>query len=282
MAASTSGGALLLTAGDDLTIPAGVTVDASGALHLVSDDASPATPAAGTGGISVGANAALSGAGAIRLYAATRADNSIAGTATFNGSAFTAGTMFVATDREQWGVYSPDGTATAPFTFFYKDPAPPAADPGPVTPAPTAPSVPEAPVPPPAPVAGRLVALRPAASSGPVALPFRVSGPGVLEVLVVHGRAGRLAPRTIDVPPGFVALARASVTTTGEGVVEIPFRLSKRARALLRRNRGRLGVAVVAVFTPAGGTPRWVTGFYTFRQTARGGRLRLTGLRPAA
>jgi hypothetical protein len=27
----------------------------------------------------------------------------------------------VPSDREQWGVYSPAGTATAPFTFFYKD-----------------------------------------------------------------------------------------------------------------------------------------------------------------
>jgi len=51
----------------------------------------------------------------------SRADNSIAGNAIFNGSSFTPGTIFVDSARERWGVYSPAGTATAPFTFFYKN-----------------------------------------------------------------------------------------------------------------------------------------------------------------
>jgi Ca2+-binding RTX toxin-like protein len=126
---SSSGGGLTTTVGDDLSVPAGETIAATGALRLVADNDNPAPPAIGTGGITVGSGAALTGSGAIRLYAARRGDNSIAGTATFNGSTFSPGTLFAHSARERWGVYSPGGTATAPFTFFYKDadPTPPRA-----------------------------------------------------------------------------------------------------------------------------------------------------------
>jgi trimeric autotransporter adhesin len=118
---STSGGSLTATADGDLAVPASATVAATGALQLVADDANATPPAIGDGGVAVGANAALTGAGAVRLYGSRRAENSIAGNATFNGAAFAPGTIFVDTAREQWAVYSPAGTATAPFTFFYKD-----------------------------------------------------------------------------------------------------------------------------------------------------------------
>jgi Ca2+-binding RTX toxin-like protein len=121
LTSSSSGGALTTTADDDLTVLAGETVAATGALRLVADNGNPAPPAIGTGGITVGANAALAGSGAIRLYAARRSDNSIAGTATFNGAAFSPGTLHAHSAREQWNTYSPGGAATAPFTFFYKD-----------------------------------------------------------------------------------------------------------------------------------------------------------------
>src|SRR4029453_14202533 len=52
---------------------------------------------------------------------ARRADNAIDASATFNGATFTPGTLFVPTNRERWGIYASGGTATAPFTFFYKD-----------------------------------------------------------------------------------------------------------------------------------------------------------------
>jgi hypothetical protein len=118
---SDSDGALTATAGDDLAVSAGATIAAIGVLRLVSDHANPSAPSMGTGGITAGAGSALSGAGAIRLYGARRADNSIDPTATFNGSPFNPGTIFVNSAREQWGVYSPAGIATAPFTFFYKN-----------------------------------------------------------------------------------------------------------------------------------------------------------------
>ncbi|MEX2194137.1 MAG: hypothetical protein WD844_02535 [Thermoleophilaceae bacterium] len=121
LADSTSGGALTAWAGDDLTVTGGETVAATGALRLVADNQSPAAPAIGTGGITVGTNAVLTGTGAVLLYAARRGDNAIDPTATFNASTFTPGPLFVPSAREQWGVYSPGGTATAPFTFFYKD-----------------------------------------------------------------------------------------------------------------------------------------------------------------
>ena len=118
---SSSGGALTVVADDDLTVPAGETIAATGELRLVADDANPASPAIGTGGISAGSNAALSGSGAIRMYGARRGDNAIAGTATFNGSTFSPGTLYAHSARERWGVYSPGGSASSPFTFFYKD-----------------------------------------------------------------------------------------------------------------------------------------------------------------
>ena len=118
---SSSGGGLTTIAGDDLAVPAEETIVATGALRLVADNNNPTAPAIGTGGITVGSNAALTGSGAIRLYAARRADNSIPGSATFNGATFSPGTLFAHSARERWGVYSPNGTAAAPFTFFYKD-----------------------------------------------------------------------------------------------------------------------------------------------------------------
>jgi Repeats of unknown function (DUF5649)/RTX calcium-binding nonapeptide repeat (4 copies) len=118
---SSAGGALTTTAGDDLTVPAGETVAATGELRLVADNGNPNAPAIGTGGITLGSGAALTGSGAIRLYAARRGDNSIAFNATINGSTFSPGTLFDHSARERWGVYAPGGTATTPFTFFYKD-----------------------------------------------------------------------------------------------------------------------------------------------------------------
>jgi hypothetical protein len=118
---SSGGGAVTAVADDDLTVPAGATIAATGTLRLVADNANPATPAIGTGGIAVGAGAALTGGGAIRMYAARRGDNSIGASATFNGSDFSPGTRFKQSARERWGVYSPDGQAAAPFTFFYKE-----------------------------------------------------------------------------------------------------------------------------------------------------------------
>ncbi len=118
---STTDGPFTVTAGDDLAVPVGASVQATGALRLIADNVNPAAPGIGTGGITVGAGAALSGGDPIRLYAARRGDNSIAANATFNGATFTPGTIFVDSAREQWGFYSPAGSSTAPFTFFYKD-----------------------------------------------------------------------------------------------------------------------------------------------------------------
>ena len=121
LGSSTTGGPFTVTAGDDIAVPGGASVQATGALRLIADNVNPAAPGIGTGGITVGAGAALSGGDPIRLYAARRGDNSIAANATFNGATFTPGTIFVDSAREQWGFYSPAGNSTAPFTFFYKD-----------------------------------------------------------------------------------------------------------------------------------------------------------------
>jgi hypothetical protein len=121
LADSTSGGALTARAADDLTVDPAQTIAATGALRLVADNQSPAAPGIGTGGLTIGAGSALTGAGAIQLYGAHRADNTVNPSATFNGATFTPGTLFAPSATERWGVYAPGGTATAPFTFFYKD-----------------------------------------------------------------------------------------------------------------------------------------------------------------
>ena len=117
---SSSAGALTVIAGGDLTVPAAKTVGATGDLVLIADNQNPTFPAIGSGGLTVGAGAALTGTN-VRLYAAHRADNTIDPSATFNGATFTPGTLFVPSNRERWGVYASGGSATAPFTFFYKD-----------------------------------------------------------------------------------------------------------------------------------------------------------------
>jgi hypothetical protein len=118
---SSSGGGLTARAGGDLIVPNGKTINAAGLLRLIADNQNATPPAIGSGGITVGSGAKLSGAGAIQLYGAHRSDNSIAANATFNGATFTPGDLFAPSDRERWGVYAPGGTATTPFTFFYKD-----------------------------------------------------------------------------------------------------------------------------------------------------------------
>jgi hypothetical protein len=133
---SSVAGNISIRAGDDLAVSAGDTLASVGAITLIADNQNATPPAIGTGGIAAGANSALTGAGAIRLYGATRADNSIAANATFNGSTFTPGPIFIPSAREQWGIYASGGTATAPFTFFYKDNGTPTPDPTP-TPTPT-------------------------------------------------------------------------------------------------------------------------------------------------
>ena len=118
LGSSSSGGGLTAQAADDLALSG--TINATGPLMLVAD-AQNASPAIGSGGVSIAGGTALTGSGAVRLYGAHQADNSVAANATINGSTFTQGAHFVPSAREQYGVFTPGGTATAPFTFFYKE-----------------------------------------------------------------------------------------------------------------------------------------------------------------
>ena len=122
LAGSTSGGPLTATADDDLAVPGAASIAATGALRLVADDANPAAPAIGAGGITVGRErrpyrcAARSGSTG-RGAATTRSRRTPPSTARPSPRDRSSSNSA----REQWGVYSPAGTATAPFTFFYKD-----------------------------------------------------------------------------------------------------------------------------------------------------------------
>lgn len=56
----------------------------------------------------------------VSIYTARQGQNSINFT-TFNGSSFTARTLFVNTAEEVWCIYYPEGITTFPFTIFYKE-----------------------------------------------------------------------------------------------------------------------------------------------------------------
>jgi len=121
-------GAATVTAGNDLIVPDESTFFTAGAMTLVSD--ANAGSALGPGGIDIAGDRAITSTGApVRLYTAQRNQNSISPLATLNGATFTPGPEFVDSATEVWNTAFPVGTATNPFTIFYKQAAPPPVDP---------------------------------------------------------------------------------------------------------------------------------------------------------
>ena len=121
-------GAATVTAGNDLIVPDESTFFTAGAMTLVSD--ANAGSALGPGGIDIAGDRAITSTGApVRLYTAQRNQNSISPLATLNGATFTPGPEFVDSATEVWNTVFPVGTATNPFTIFYKQAAPPPVDP---------------------------------------------------------------------------------------------------------------------------------------------------------
>lgn len=99
---------------------------------LVSDAAAGSTP--GPGGVTIAPGARLeSPAAPLRIYTADRAQNAIASSANLNGGTFTPGAEFVNTPTEVWGTAFPGGTASQPFTVFYKEAGQPPTPPTPET-----------------------------------------------------------------------------------------------------------------------------------------------------
>lgn len=88
---------------------------------LVVDDAFPARPLIGPGAfiMSNGAQIMTTERPPIAIYTAQQSLNLIAGL--INGSAFSAGTLFVDTDSERWCIYYPDGLNVVPFRVHYKN-----------------------------------------------------------------------------------------------------------------------------------------------------------------
>ena len=124
----TGSGAATVTAGNDLVVPDENTFFTAGAMTLVSD--ANAGSALGPGGIDIAGDRAITSTGApVRLYTAQRNQNSISPLATLNGATFTPGPEFVDSATEVWNTAFPVGTATNPFTIFYKQAAPPPVDP---------------------------------------------------------------------------------------------------------------------------------------------------------
>ncbi len=120
-------GNLKVVAGGRISIPTGPLVNVGGSVTLVTD-ADAAAPAIGSGGITM-TNAQLVSGGPLAIYTARRSQNSIDAPSRLNGVAFTPGTEFADTAREAWNTRFPAGTATNPYTIFYKDAAPPVEQP---------------------------------------------------------------------------------------------------------------------------------------------------------
>ncbi|MBN2480081.1 MAG: filamentous hemagglutinin N-terminal domain-containing protein [Parachlamydiales bacterium] len=96
----------------------------TGNTNVVVDNNFPDAPFYGIGSISIDANATLGrvGGGPLRIFTSQRSFNSISSSATFNGSTFIPGTLFVDSQTEIWSTYFPSSLAGSPFTIFYKTP----------------------------------------------------------------------------------------------------------------------------------------------------------------
>ena len=124
----TGSGAVTVTAGNDLVVPDDNSMFTAGAITLVGD--ANAGSALGPGGVDIAGDRAITSTAApVRLYTAQRNQNSISPLATLNGATFTPGPEFVDSATEVWNTAFPVGTATNPFTIFYKQAAPPPVDP---------------------------------------------------------------------------------------------------------------------------------------------------------
>ncbi len=125
-----TGGGAQVTAGNNLVLSSSLAPFTGATLTLVSDAAAGAT--VGPGGVTIPATRTLTATSApIRIYSAKQGQNAIAAGALLNGSSFTPGSEFVDSAREVWGTAFPGGTASSPFTIFYKqaNPNPPVAAP---------------------------------------------------------------------------------------------------------------------------------------------------------
>ncbi|HSX04343.1 MAG TPA: filamentous hemagglutinin N-terminal domain-containing protein [Rhabdochlamydiaceae bacterium] len=94
----------------------------SGQISLVVDNAFPSPPGIGPGQFIKDAGATITTAGPLRIFTATRAQNSIQGL--INGVAFVPGPLFINSATERWGVYFFDPFGGFPFTIFYKNELP--------------------------------------------------------------------------------------------------------------------------------------------------------------
>jgi hypothetical protein len=91
----------------------------AGVLTLVADNLNPTAPSVGSGKIDMDL-ATFTATNPISFYTTSPSDNTFP--TTINGEAYVPG---VTQSREVYNTYYPDGSATGPFTVFYKGDAPP-------------------------------------------------------------------------------------------------------------------------------------------------------------
>lgn len=112
---------LTIITGDSIFINSTIQNLGTGALYIVVDANFP-QPLIGQGLFFLGNGGVLTTAGgAVRIFTATQnlEANSILGL--INGTAFTAGTIFIDSNQEIWCTFYPSTLGGFPFTIFYKD-----------------------------------------------------------------------------------------------------------------------------------------------------------------
>ena len=113
----------------------------------------------------------------------------------------------------------------------------------------------------PAPTASRLVIGRAVVGrNGVVAIRVRLSGPGTLRAVARARIQDSLLSRLVR-----LTVARRTVRVRRAGVVTLRLRAGRRARRVIRRNRGRLRARATLVFTPVSGSRRTKAKAIAFR-----------------
>jgi hypothetical protein len=105
-----------------------------GDVTIVVDHLFPTPPTFGPGAFNFGST--ITATGNLQIYTATQAQNTISPPGIINGVMFTAGTEFVDTTTEEWGVYYPGGTyaGSTAFKFYYNNDGTPPSPPTPSSP----------------------------------------------------------------------------------------------------------------------------------------------------
>lgn len=112
----------MISNSNTILTPSALVHNVNGNLTIVVDNDFPNPPNFGTGQFVYQEGAVISSNGPVRIFTATRAQNSIQGL--LNGAAFVPGPLFIDSATEEWAAYFSEIFSGVPFTIYYKDELP--------------------------------------------------------------------------------------------------------------------------------------------------------------